>query len=124
MPMQLLALTPTLWSDDVEGTLNFYTEVLGFECDNRNADSSWASLRRGTVSLMVARPPAGEPFDGPKLTGSLYFLVDDVDDAWQRLKDVAHVCYPIDDFDWGMREFGIFDNNGYLLQFGQELAAP
>lgn len=48
--------------------------------------------------------------------------MDDVEDAWQRLKDAAHVCYPIDDFDWGMREFGIYDNNGYLLQFGQEIA--
>ena len=31
-------------------------------------------------------------------------------------------CYPIEDFHYGMREFAIFDNNGYLLQFGQPLA--
>jgi len=24
--------------------------------------------------------------------------------------------------DWGMREFAIYDNNGYMLQFGQEIA--
>jgi hypothetical protein len=39
------------------------------------------------------------------------------------LKDHARVCYPIEDFHYGMREFAIFDNNGYLLQFGQPLLA-
>ncbi|MFN5228579.1 MAG: hypothetical protein ACK5Q3_18600 [Planctomycetota bacterium] len=29
----------------------------------------------------------------------------------------------LEDFDYGMREFAIYDNNGYLLQFGQSLQA-
>jgi hypothetical protein len=33
----------------------------------------------------------------------------------------AGACYPIEDFEYGRREFAIFDNNGYLLQFGQEI---
>ena len=37
------------------------------------------------------------------------------------MKDKAEVVYPIEDFDYGMREFAIRDNNGYLLQFGQEI---
>ena len=40
---------------------------------------------------------------------------------WEQVKDAARVCYPIEDFDYGMREFAVFDNNGYLLQFGQEI---
>lgn len=31
------------------------------------------------------------------------------------------VCYAIENFGYGMREFGVYDNNGYLLQFGQPL---
>jgi hypothetical protein len=42
-----------------------------------------------------------------------------VDGLWQRLKDRARVCYPIENFEYGMRELAIYDNNGYLLQFGQ-----
>ena len=57
----------------------------------------------------------------PTFTGSLYFHTDDVDTLWQRLKDRARICYPIDNFEYGMREFAIYDNNGYLLQFGQPL---
>ncbi len=26
-------------------------------------------------------------------------------------------------FSYGMREIGVYDNNGYLLQFGQEIRA-
>ena len=28
-----------------------------------------------------------------------------------------------EDFEHGMREFAIYDNNGYMLQFGQEIEA-
>jgi hypothetical protein len=30
-------------------------------------------------------------------------------------------AYPLKDFDYGMREFTIRDNNGYILQFGPEI---
>ena len=72
---------------------------------------------------MFAWPNAHTPFERPALTGALYIRCDDVDEAWERVKDTVRVCYPIEDFDYGMREFAIFDNNGYLLQFGQEIDA-
>ena len=40
---------------------------------------------------------------------------------WQRVRERARVCYPLEDFDYGMREFAIYDNNGYLLQFGEPI---
>jgi uncharacterized glyoxalase superfamily protein PhnB len=49
--------------------------------------------------------------------------VDDADEVWNQLKDKAKVSYPIEDFDYGMREFAIYDNNGYLLQFGHSIDA-
>ena len=39
---------------------------------------------------------------------------------WELLKDKAEVVYPIEDFEYGMREFAIKDCNGYMLQFGQD----
>lgn len=38
-----------------------------------------------------------------------------------ELKDKAKVCYDIEDFCYGMREFAIYDNNDNLQQFGQEI---
>lgn len=58
--MNYLALRPILWTNQLNETVQFYTNILGFTCHEKNDD-------------------------------------------------------------WGMREFAIYDNNGYLLQFGQEV---
>ena len=55
-------------------------------------------------------------YDKIEFTGSFYFNTDNVDALWAKLKDKAAVCYGIEDFDYGMREFAVYDNNGYLLQ--------
>jgi len=70
---------------------------------------------------LVAAPNDHQPFRVASFTGSFYIYVDDVASLWQDLKDTQKVLYPIEDFEYGMREFAIYDNNGYLLQFGQPL---
>jgi hypothetical protein len=57
-----------------------------------------------------------------RFTGSFYFNTDAAEALWYELKDKARVCYGIEDLFNGMREFAIFDNNGFLLQFGQPMS--
>ena len=118
----MIVIRPMLWTPDLKGSVDFYTTVLGFECCALVEDWGWASVRRDNVSIMFALPNAHEPFEKPVFTGSIYINTDDVDKLWQDLKDKVKVCYPIENFDYGMREFAIYDNNGYLLQFGQDIA--
>lgn len=120
--MRLTGLTPTLYTRDVRGSVAFYVTTLGFERDGPDGEGA-AFVRRDDVTIMFAWPNAHIPFEAPVLTGALYIRCDDVDEAWAKVKNVARVCYPVEDFDYGMREFAIFDNNGYLLQFGQEIDA-
>lgn len=70
---------------------------------------------------MLAAPNANMPYDGPAFTGSFYIRVDEVDTIWTELKDKVEIVYPIDNFEYGMREFAIRDINGFMLQFGQEI---
>ncbi|MEO8650319.1 MAG: hypothetical protein ABI539_14235 [Acidobacteriota bacterium] len=70
---------------------------------------------------MIARPNVNTKYDKIGFTGSFYFTTESVDDLWTKLKDIANVCYGIENFEYGMREFAIYDNNGYLLQFGEEI---
>ena len=119
--MTLHKLTPMLYTRDLRVTADFYRDVLGFTCDAIDEEVGWASLSRDGVAVMLALPNAHLPFEKPHFTGSFYFRCDDVDELWQQLRHSANVCYPIENFDYGMREFAIFDNNGYVLQFGQEL---
>jgi uncharacterized glyoxalase superfamily protein PhnB len=118
--MKVERLTPMLRTWDIPATIDFYSRVLGFTCDAGGAESGWASLSCCGVSLMLSGPNAHEGDTSPSFTGSLYFRVRDVESLWSQLKDKVRVCYPLEDFEYGMREFAIYDNNGYLLQFGQD----
>ena len=114
-------LSPMLNTNDIEESVNFYVQHLGFECKALDHESGWASVQHGDIRIMFSIPNVHAFFEHPFFTGSLYFNVKDVDTLWKKLKDEANVCYPIEDFEYGMREFAIYDNNGYLLQFGEEV---
>lgn len=118
---RLTELRPMLYTAELEATIAFYVEILGFACDEHIEEFGWASLSRDGVAIMLAKPNAHTPYAGATFTGSFYFNTDDVDALWDDLKDKAKICYEIDDFSYGMREFAIFDNNGYLLQFGKPI---
>lgn len=116
--MSVTGLTPMLETPDLPGTKAFYTGVLGFTC---TADTpEWLSLTLGAVEVMFSGFNEHRGHTAPVFSGSLYFRVNDVDAFWVSYRDRAAVCYPLETFDYGMREFAIYDNNGYLLQFGQE----
>jgi uncharacterized glyoxalase superfamily protein PhnB len=117
--MKFNRVVPTLWTNDLNQTIEFYERLLGFQCRNRM--EGWALLKKDEVELTFSLPNAHELFDKIQFTGSFYFHPDNVADLWQELKDKATVVYPLEDFEYGMREFAIRDNNGYILQFGQEL---
>ena len=117
---RLKKLTPMLETRDFAGTMKFYTETLGFSLVDRFEDS-WGCLQRDGVEIMFSLPNEHRNMPESIMSGSLYFNTDKVDAVWAELKDKAKVCYPIENFHYGMREFAIFDNNGYLLQFGQPI---
>ena len=120
--MKLESVRPVLAVNNIDETVRFYRDVLGFECVNQM--DGWAALRKDQVELMISLPNAHEPFEKPTLTGSIYFNAADVDAVWEQIKDKVSVVYPIENFFYGMREFAIRDNNGYTLQFGQEISDP
>ncbi|UWX61338.1 VOC family protein [Chryseobacterium oranimense] len=114
------ALRPILWVKNMDETIGFYTQILGFTLMGRNDDWQWASIRKDEVQIMFSQNEYEKP-NGISFTGSFYFNVDDVDNLWEDLKTKAKICYEIETFDWDMREFAVYDNNGYILQFGQSV---
>ncbi|HEV7699665.1 MAG TPA: VOC family protein [Pyrinomonadaceae bacterium] len=117
-----MGLKPMLWTEDLAGTIDFYTSVLGFTLAESNDEWGWAALSIDDVEIMLAKPNDHTPYDKIGFTGTFYFATDDVEAMWLKVKDKAGVCYDIETFPWGMREFAVYDNNGYMLQFGQEVA--
>ncbi|MCZ4244737.1 VOC family protein [Pedobacter punctiformis] len=114
-------LTPMLESHDMSATLTFYTEILNFTCKVKFDDLSWLALTKDDIEIMFCSPNEHRNLPKSIMSGSLYIYTDEVATLWESLKDVCQICYPLEDFEHGMREFAIYDNNGYLLQFGQEI---
>lgn len=128
--MKLQHLAPILWTKDLEKTISFYVNILGFTC--RSNFPNFASLQRDNVEIMIVLP-VEEPEDRkdpndkqeffPKaiLTGSIYITIDDVDELWTKIKDSVTVLTPLENREYFMRDFSITDNNGYELVFGQNI---
>jgi uncharacterized glyoxalase superfamily protein PhnB len=119
--MPINELTPMLYVSDLPSTIDFYVKTLDFNCDNYSSEWGWAQLSKDNIKIMLSKPNEHIPFEKPAFTGSFYFNTDDVDKWWDLVKDKARICYPLEDFEYGMREFAVYDCNGYLLQFGQEV---
>ncbi|REJ76197.1 MAG: VOC family protein [Acidobacteria bacterium] len=117
-------ITPMLEVSDLDTSIRFYQEKLGFECQGvypEDGEACWASMRCGNAYLMLTVRSPHSTVESPTFTGTFYFYPENVNDAWERFKNGVEVEYPIEDFEYGMREFGIRDPDGYLLQFGQGL---
>ena len=119
--MKVKKLIPILYTENLQATVDFYVSVLGFQSNTLDADPTWACLQLNAVEIMISKPNEHISFTKPYFTGSFYFRVEEVNNLWEKLKDRCNVCYPLENFEYGMREFAIYDNNNYLLQFGEEI---
>jgi catechol 2,3-dioxygenase-like lactoylglutathione lyase family enzyme len=132
---RLSVLRPMLEVLDVDASVAFYTDVLGFSVLSSMEDEEapgrkvWASLEKDDVRLMVSLMHTHDEDDEhghdhshePMLTGALYFTVDDVDALALDLGGKVQLEYGPVSQGYGMRELGIVDPDGYFLQFGTPL---
>jgi catechol 2,3-dioxygenase-like lactoylglutathione lyase family enzyme len=79
--------------DDVDESVAFYTELLGFELLT-NAPPAFADVKRGSLRLLISGPTssAGRPMPdgekpGPGGWNRIHFIVDDLEDEVGRLRD-------------------------------------
>ena len=71
--MGLRSLTPMLQTSDMDRTISWYGDVLGFHCVRRVEDG-WCHLRQGGVSLMFMK---NDHVGTPHATATQYIHVDD-----------------------------------------------
>ena len=119
--MAVQGVSIALSTEHVARSVKFYVEQLGFTCTLQL--EGFARVRLGAANIMLGQPNAHLPWQGPRFTGSIYLAVDNVDDLWESLKTRARIVYPIETMEYGVREFGLLDDNGYQLSFAQHVAA-
>ncbi|AXT62422.1 bleomycin resistance family protein [Aquimarina sp. AD10] len=112
---------PVLYTEQLQESINFYCDILGFECDSFEPDSGWVNIKKNGAEIMFSLPNEHLPFKKPTFTGSVYIKIENIDSLWNSIKEKVKISYPLQSFEYGMKEFAIHDNNGYLIQFGEEI---
>lgn len=121
--MKRSALTPSLMVPSVADTVAFYVDHLGFEQSGGWSDKDelvWAEVSRGEARVWFYRD-AMRPGAAPEFTGFLYLFVDDVDVEAERLKPLVKTIWGPEDMEYGLREFGFEDLNGYRLVLAKDI---
>lgn len=128
MPTNLKKLTPNLMVEDVNKTLDFYRDVLGFEVlatVPETGSFDWALMKLDGVELMFQSHASlsGELslFVDRSIAASLTFYIDveDIESLHESVKDKVKIVQAMHTAFYGAREFAIQDSNGYVLTFAQ-----
>jgi PhnB protein len=124
-------LSPTLMVKDMEKSIEFYTETLGFENTFKMPDPDGnlihANLVWKNVHIMLGPttwlPEELIPYRGAGI--DFYILGeadDDIDEYYTMLKEKGvNIVKEIEDQFWGDRMFSIKDPDGYQLTFAKTL---
>ena len=128
MTTTLRKLTPNLMVEDVNKTVDFYKNMLGFDVlatVPETGQLNWAMLKQGDVemqfqtraSLSEEIPAFKDRAIGGTLT--LYIDVEDVTALHNALKDKVAIVQAMHTTFYGTQEFAIEDCNGFVLSFSQ-----
>ena len=128
MAYTLEKITPNLIVANVERSLAFYTDVLGFAREFTVPDASpyvFASVGSGPVQIFLNAPePAVAEYPAFKdrpIGGTLTLFIDvrDVHGAYESLKDRVPIVMPLEKKWYGVTEFAFTDPDGYVITFAQ-----
>jgi catechol 2,3-dioxygenase-like lactoylglutathione lyase family enzyme len=122
------ALWPLLVVRDLDRSVRFYRERLGFtvvgqaEADGR---MFWCRLERGQSSIMLQREEAEDgPADNRACGISLFFLCDDADAMHAELAARGLLLAPPRPAYYGMTQLFVPEPDGYVLCFESPTAHP
>jgi uncharacterized glyoxalase superfamily protein PhnB len=134
--MKFSDVTPNLIVTDIDRSIAFYRDVLGFSVVTTVPDSApfvFAWMRRDDVSVFLntagsvkeALPDLAARAVGG--TNTMFMIVEaetpaeGIDALFDLVKSKARVVMPLKDQFYGMREFGIEDPDGYVIFAAQRI---
>lgn len=116
-----IRLVPALLVGSVRASIDFY-QRLGFTVTAVVPDASvprWAEVSRDGITLQFHdEPPHGTPAT-PIFSGTFYIFPEDVTSLAEEFRGKVEFAWGPEVMDYGMREFGIQDPDGYFLAFSE-----
>jgi catechol 2,3-dioxygenase-like lactoylglutathione lyase family enzyme len=134
--MSAARLVPELYCSDVQRSLRFYIDVLGFEIQYERPEERFAYLVREGTEIMLEQP-VGRTFLAAELEYpygrgvNFQIQVEDVTSLyaaaraspWPLLLELEDRWYRRGELALGNRQFVIQDPDGYVLRFFKDLGA-
>ena len=112
--MKPVSIIPVFHVSDIEASVCFYTDVLGFGQAFRYG--TYVGLQIGKSEIHLCPPGDDDSRIGG---GNAYIICDEVDEYFRKIK--AAGARPVSepaDRTYGMRDFVIHDSDGNQLSFG------
>jgi lactoylglutathione lyase len=126
-------LTPNLIVSNVDASLRFYEDVLGFDRSMvfpEQPPFAFASVTSGPVKIFLS-DRSTVTTESPQMTdvafggGNIMFIeVEGVDDVHARIAPLVTVVMSLRTQWFGIREFAIQDPDGYVVTFAERVAEP
>jgi uncharacterized glyoxalase superfamily protein PhnB len=124
-PAKVHQLWPLLFVQDIDRSLVFYRDQLGFalarRADDANGKLFWCRLERGGASIMLQQADAEDgPAEGRGRGVAFYFICDDADAMHAELNsrgmqlDRPTIAY------YGMKQLFVPEPDGYAICFESE----
>lgn len=122
----LTGISPVLLIADVERSVEYYRDRLGFECEVYGDPPDFVAARRDEATILMAlclEPERIVPnWKIVSNVWNVYIRVDDADAIYAEVQERgAGIDYTIYDAPHGFREFGVQDPDGHDIAFGQPL---
>lgn len=133
--MKFNKLIPELNVSDLQKSLKFYTEILGFRIEYQRRESKFAFLSFEGSQIMIQQSEADDEWNTGKLEHpfgrGINFQIEckDIEPLLKSLKKHNYPLFEEPEDSWyrqdnkllGCREFLVQDPDGYLLRFSQDI---
>lgn len=123
---KLLTQAPVLLVADLQKSVAYWRDCLGFNARLWGEPADFAILKRDTCFLMLSQAPADhEVTPNWKIVPNMwnaYFWVDDAKAIYEEfMANGAKIDYTLNTKPYNVLEFGIQDLDGHDIAFGQDL---
>jgi catechol 2,3-dioxygenase-like lactoylglutathione lyase family enzyme len=124
----LTGVSPVLLVADLQRSVGYFSNRLGFECHAFGDPPNFATAARDAAVILIALSDQTERlvphWQIVDKMWDAYIRVDDVDAIYAEVQQRgAGIDYTIYNAPHGFREFGVQDPDGHDIAFGQRLEA-
>ena len=119
MKTKFTSLVPIFSVGDLSKSIEFYTEILGFQLDFIYGEPQFfAGLFKDNLELHLVSKNLKQPAG----SGNLSILTNEVDDLYEKLVDSkVEIIVPPDDRDYDLRDFSCKDLDGNIIVFSPDI---